>query len=83
MTKLSRDTADIIIGTQSIRGIALDKLASQSYDYASAMSGQYNGAHQKVSEILDCCVPYILCQVHRLSIVAKHSAIHVSVSCKG
>ena len=71
MTK--QGMAESIIGTLTRREIPLDKLAFQSYDYASAMSGQFNGAQQKVSELLSRRVPYIPCQAHRLNTVIEHS----------
>lgn len=71
--KTGQGMAESIIGTLTRRGIPLDKLAFQSYDYASAMSGQFNGAQQKVSELLSRRVPYIPCQAHRLNTVIEHS----------
>ena len=62
-----------IIGTFASKGILLDKIALQSYDYASSMSGQYNGAQQKISELLDPCVPHTPFQANRLNIVIEHS----------
>ena len=65
--------AEIIIGILSRRGILLDKIASQSYDCASSMFGQFNREQQKISGLLYYHVPYIPCQAHRLSIVKEHS----------
>ena len=72
-----------IKGTVSRKGIPFDKVAFQSLDYACAMSTQFNGAQQKVSELLDCCVPSIPYQAQRLNTDIKHSTIHVLVDCKG
>ena len=62
-----------IIGTLSSRGILLNELALQSYDYAIVMSGQFNGAQQKISELLDRSLPKIPCQIHALNIAIEHS----------
>ena len=48
-------------------------LAFQSYDFAASMSGQFNGAQQKVSEIAGHKVPYAPCQAHRTNTAVEHS----------
>jgi len=42
-----------MIETLSRRGISLDKLAFQFFDYASIMFGKFKRAQLKVSEIFD------------------------------
>ncbi|KAF0712179.1 Uncharacterized protein FWK35_00029971 [Aphis craccivora] len=45
----------------------------QSYDFASNMSGKFNGAHVKLSELTGHRIPFIPCQAHRLNTFLEHS----------
>lgn len=50
-----------------------DNLVFQSYDFASSMSRVFNGAQQKITEILGRKIPYIPCQAHRINTFIEHS----------
>ncbi|CAB4034413.1 zinc finger MYM-type 1-like, partial [Paramuricea clavata] len=54
-------------------GVDSNDLRFQSYDFAAAMSGEFNGAQQKLSEIVGRDIPYIPCQAHRCNTVIEHS----------
>ena len=45
----------------------------QSYDYAAAMSGKFNGVQRKFQDKLDITVPYILCLANRTNTAVEHS----------
>lgn len=45
----------------------------QSYDFASNMSGRYNGAYIKLSELTGHIIQFIPCQSHRLNTFLEHS----------
>ncbi|KAF0698493.1 52 kDa repressor of the inhibitor of the protein kinase-like, partial [Aphis craccivora] len=49
-----------------------DNFVFQSYDFASSMSGVFNGAQQKLTEILGRKIPYIPCQAHRINTFIEH-----------
>ncbi|XP_050316016.1 uncharacterized protein LOC126750435 [Anthonomus grandis grandis] len=53
--------------------IDTSKLAFQSYDFASAMSGKFNGCQQRMSELVGHNIPYIPCQAHRVNTAVEHS----------
>ena len=63
---------DIVQCLQSNR-LDLGKLAFQSYDFAAAMSGEFQGAQQKVTELVGHEVKYIACQAHRTNTAVEHS----------
>ena len=65
-------TAEEIVNCLRKHSLDTDNLVSQSYDFAKTMSGVYNGAQQKLQEIVCHCVPYIPCQCHRSNTVAEH-----------
>ncbi|KAL4118970.1 hypothetical protein QTP88_011848 [Uroleucon formosanum] len=48
-------------------------ISFQSYDFASNMSGKYNGAHVKLSELVGHKITFIPCQAHRLNTFLEHS----------
>jgi len=52
----------------------VDKIVFQSYDFASNMSGKYNGTQQKLSEICQKNIPYISCQAHRINIFIESAS---------
>jgi hypothetical protein len=62
-----------ILSTIEQCGVDTDDLCFQSYDFAAAMSGEFNGAQQKLSEIVGRDIPYIPCQAHRCNTVIEHS----------
>ncbi|XP_065658807.1 uncharacterized protein LOC136083340 [Hydra vulgaris] len=45
----------------------------QSYDFASNMSGKFNGTHVKLSELVGYKIIFIPCQAHRLNTFLEHS----------
>ena len=45
-------TAEEVVGVLKKHTLDTDKLISQSYDFAKTMSGVYNGAQQKLQEII-------------------------------
>ena len=45
----------------------------QSYDYAAAMSGKFNGVQRKLQDKLDRTVSYIPCLAHRTNTAVEHS----------
>ena len=53
------------LSTIEQRGLNTEDLCFQSYDVAAAMSGKFNGAQKKLSEIVGRDIPYIPCQAHR------------------
>ena len=65
--------AQDILSTIKQRGLNTEDLCFQSYDFAAAMSGKFNGAQKKLSEIVGRDIPYIPCQAHRCNPVIEHS----------
>ena len=61
------------LSTIEQRGLNTEDLCFQSYDVAAAMSGKFNGAQKKLSEIVGRDIPYIPCQAHRCNPVIEHS----------
>ncbi|CAB4042231.1 zinc finger MYM-type 1-like, partial, partial [Paramuricea clavata] len=71
--KTSPGQAKDILSTIKQCVVDTDDLRFQSYDFAAAMSGEFNGAQQKLSEIVGRDIPYIPCQAHRCNTVIEHS----------
>ncbi|XP_028415018.1 uncharacterized protein LOC114538098 [Dendronephthya gigantea] len=44
----------------------------QTYDSAASMSGKFNGAQQKLSEMLERKIPYTKCTPHGVNLVVEH-----------
>ena len=65
--------AQDIVSTIEKRGLNTKDLCFQSYDFAAAMSGEFNGAQKKLSDIVGRDIPYIPCQAHRCNTVIEHS----------
>ena len=63
-------TAEYIVKILRNHTLDTDNLVSQSYDFAKTMSGVYNGAQQKLQEIVGHCVP--LCSLSMSS--KQHSS---------
>lgn len=55
------------------KGLDTSRLLFQSYDFASSVSGQFNGVQKNVSKIVGHHVPYIPCQDHRTNTAVEHS----------
>ena len=62
-----------ILSTITQCGLNTDSLCFQSYDFAAAMSGEFNGAQKNLSELVGREIPYIPCQAHRCNTVIEHS----------
>lgn len=60
-------------GLETVNTLDTAQLVSQSYDFASNMSGVYNGAQQKLQEIVGHGVPYMPCLSHRSNTVVEHA----------
>ncbi|CAG9830216.1 unnamed protein product [Diabrotica balteata] len=65
--------AELLIKCLSELEIDSSKLAFQSYDFASNMSGRFNGVQKKITDIVEHNVPYIPCQDHRTNTVLEHA----------
>ena len=66
-------TAEEIVQVLTENSLDTNQLVSQSYDFAKTMSGIYNGAQQKLQEIVGHDVPYMPCQSHRSNTVVEHA----------
>ncbi|KAL4083440.1 hypothetical protein QTP88_028756 [Uroleucon formosanum] len=49
------------------------ELRQEWYIYTTNMSGKFNGAHVKLSELTGHRIPFIPCQAHRLNTFLEHS----------
>ena len=65
---IAKDIVNILHTNQ----IDLNFLSFQSYDFASCMSGEFNGTQKKISEIVNHNVPYVPCQDHRVNTALEH-----------
>ena len=72
-SKTGDATAKDVLEVINSNSLNTDELLFQSYDFASSMSGRFNGAQQKLQERLGQVVPYIPCQAHRSNTVVEHS----------
>lgn len=70
--KAGKDIASDIVACLNRNGINTQGLSFQSYDFASVMSGQYNGVQQIISELTEHSVPYVPCQDHRINTAVEH-----------
>lgn len=64
-----------IIETLTKHKLKLSDICFQSYDYAAAMSGKFNGVQRKLQDELGRTVPYIPCLAHRTNTAVEHSCI--------
>ncbi|KAL4084673.1 hypothetical protein QTP88_027600 [Uroleucon formosanum] len=71
--KTGLGTAKQIIEILTQHSLGTDNLVFQSYDYASNISGQFNGTQAKLSELVGHSVFYIPCQAHRMNIFLEHA----------
>ena len=53
--------------------ISSNDIRFQCYDTTS-ISGKYNGAQAKISEFLECLIPYIMCMGYKTNLCMKHSS---------
>ena len=60
-SKTGDATAKDVLEVINSNSLNTDELLFQSYDFASSMSGRFNGAQQKLQERLGQVVPYIPC----------------------
>jgi hypothetical protein len=72
-SKTGAGTADEIITALNSHALNTNELCFQSYDFTASMSGQFNGAQQKLQEKLNQNIPYVPCQGHRTNTVVEHS----------
>ena len=72
--KIGLGQARDILSTTGITrcGLNTDSLCFQTYDFAAAMSGEFNGAQKNLSELVGREIPYIPCQAHRCNTVIEH-----------
>ena len=52
--------------------IPLSTVMFQTYDSTASMSGKFNGAQQKLSELLERKIPYTKCTPHGVNLVVEH-----------
>ena len=52
--------------------IPLSAVMFQTYDSTASMSGKFNGAQQKLSELMKRKIPYIKCTPHGVNLVVEH-----------
>lgn len=71
--KTGQETAEEIVQVLRNNTLNTDQLVSQSYDFASNMSGEYNGAQKKLQDIVGHSVPYMPCLSHRSNTVVEHA----------
>ncbi|XP_028394445.1 uncharacterized protein LOC114518638 [Dendronephthya gigantea] len=70
--KTGHGQAQDIISTIKRSGLNTDSLCFQSYDFAAAMSGEFNGAQKHLSDLVGREIPYVPCQAHRCNTVLEH-----------
>jgi hypothetical protein len=71
-SKTGAGTVDEIITALNSHALNTNELCFQSYDFTASMSGQFNGAQQKLQEKLNQNIPYVPCQGHRTNTVVEH-----------
>jgi hypothetical protein len=71
--KTGLGTAKQIIEILNKNCLSTDNLVFQSYDYASNMSGQFNGTQAKLSELVGHNIFYIPSQAHRMNTFLEHA----------
>jgi len=71
--KSGKGMANEILETLRTNNLDLQNLVFQSYDFANNMSGQFNGAQQKISEAIGRKIPYIPCKAHRINTFIEHA----------
>lgn len=71
--KTGAGLAESIVNCLERHALDSANLAFQSYDFAASMSGEFNGAQQKVSQLVGHKVPYAPCQAHRTNTAVEHS----------
>ena len=54
--------------------ITSDGIRFKCYDTTSSMSGKYNGAQAKLSELLGRPITYIMCMGHKTNLCVEHSS---------
>ena len=70
--KTGAGQAEDIVKCLKQSDIPLSTVMFQTYDSTASMSGKFNGAQQKLSELLERKVPYIKCTPHRVNLVVEH-----------
>lgn len=72
LNKTGVGMANDILETLQKNELDPDNLVFQSYDFASSMSGVFNGAQKKLTEILGRKIPFIPCQAHKINTFIEH-----------
>lgn len=67
---------------KTLRENQLSEPVFQSYDFAANMSGEFNGAQQKLSELFLRCIPYVPCQPHRVNIFVEDACNASTIFCE-
>ena len=76
--KTGKGMAELILSSLHKEGIDTSKMAFQSYDYASSMSGQFKGVQKYITEEVGHNLPYIPCQDHRTNTALEHAMFNNS-----
>ncbi|XP_065654947.1 uncharacterized protein LOC136081550 [Hydra vulgaris] len=71
--KTGSDTASQIVNILESNLLNPELIPFQSYDFASNMSGKFNGTHVKLSELVGHKIMFIPCQAHRLNMFLERS----------
>jgi hypothetical protein len=53
----------------------LSTVMFQTYDSTASMSGRFNGAQQKLSEMLERKIPYTKCTPRGVNLVVEHAVV--------
>jgi len=71
--KSGKGMANEILETLRTNNLDLKNLVFQSYDFANIISGQFDGAQQKISEAIGRKIPYIPCKAHIINTFIEHT----------
>lgn len=70
--KTGAGQAEDIVKCLKQSDIPLSTVMFQTYDSTASMSGKFNGAQQKLSELLERKIPYTKCTPHGVNLVVEH-----------
>ncbi|CAB4036231.1 zinc finger MYM-type 1-like [Paramuricea clavata] len=70
--KTGAGQAEDIVKCLKLSHIPLSTVMFQTYDSTASMSGRFNGAQQKLSEMLERKIPYTKCTPHGVNLVVEH-----------
>ncbi|XP_050064221.1 zinc finger MYM-type protein 1-like [Aphis gossypii] len=80
--KTGKGTAQNISDVLTKNYLDLERIVFQSYDYASSMSGKFQGAQAMLSELVGYHIHYIPCRAHRLNTFVEHSCESSIIVCE-